>query len=59
MPHRPGRRYPRYTIKKLRSRKPGNIVADQTRLRLLPLAAGDPAAAPAPPEPAEVTSRTG
>jgi len=59
VPHRPGRHYPRYTIKKLRSRKPGDIVADQTRLRLLPLAAGDPAAAPAPPEPAEVTSRTG
>ena len=59
VPHRPGRHYPRYTIKKLRSRKPGDIVAGQTRLRLLPLAAGDPAAAPAPPEPAEVTSRAG
>ena len=57
VPHRPGRHFPRYTIKKVRSRKPGDIVADQTRLHLLPLTAAGPA--PAPPGPAEVTSRPG
>jgi len=75
VPHRPGRHYPRYTIKKVRSRKPGDIVADQTRLHLLPLTCdGHDAAAPcgtpappqasppagtAPPASAEVTPRPG
>ena len=68
--HRPGRHYPRYTIKKVRSRKPGDIVADRTSLHLLPLTLpGDvgpaqdcaPAGAgpPAPPASAEVTARPG
>jgi hypothetical protein len=68
--HRPGRHYPRYTIKKVRSRKPGDIVADRTSLHLLPLTLpGDvepaqdcaPASAgpPAPPASAEVTARPG
>jgi Transposase DDE domain len=50
VPHRPGRHYPRYTIKKIRSRKPGDIVAAQTRLHMLPLTE---------PAPAEVTARPG
>ena len=74
VPHRPGRHYPRYTIKKIRSRKPGDIVADHTSLHLLPLTAGGHAGAPCgttpPPQdcpppgttwpaPAEVTPRPG
>jgi hypothetical protein len=50
VPHRPGRHYPRYTIKKIRSREPGDIVATQTRLHMLPLTG---------PAPAEVTARPG
>jgi hypothetical protein len=33
VPHRPGRHFPRYTIRKVRSRTPGDIVADATRTR--------------------------
>jgi len=35
VPHRPGRHFPRYTIKKVRSRKPGDIVADTTSTHML------------------------
>jgi hypothetical protein len=45
VPHRPGRHFPRYTIKKVRSRKHGDIVADTTSTHMLPCtpAAGTPA----------------
>jgi len=47
---RPGRHYPRYTIKTVRTRKSRHAVPAATRLHLLPLAAGTPAAQPnAPP----------
>ena len=36
---RPGRHYPRYTIKKVRTRKSNDIVPAATRLHLLPLPA--------------------
>jgi len=36
---RPGRHYPRFTIKKVRARKSGDIVPAATRLHLLPLPA--------------------
>lgn len=35
VPHRPGRHFPRYTIKKVRSRKPGDIVAGTTSTHML------------------------
>lgn len=35
VPHRPGRHFPRYTIKKVRSRKRGDIVADTTSTHML------------------------
>ena len=65
VPHRPGRHYPRYTIKKIRSRKTGDIVAEHTSMHLLPLTAGDITATPcatcppAQPARAEVTPRPG
>ena len=64
VPHRPGRHYPRYTIKKIRSRKPGDIVPGHTRMHLLPLTVGGLTAAPCAacppaPAPAEVTPRPG
>jgi hypothetical protein len=37
VPHRPGRHFPRYTIRKVRSRKHGDIVADTTSTHMLPL----------------------
>jgi len=45
VPHRPGRHFPRYTIKKVRSRKPGDIVASTTSTHMLTCApvAGTPA----------------
>jgi len=46
VPHRPGRHYPRYTIKKVRSRKHGDIVASTTSTHMLPCA-------PAPGAPAD------
>jgi hypothetical protein len=47
---RPGRHYPRYTIKKVRTRKSRHAVPAMTRLHLLPLPAGTPSAQPnAPP----------
>jgi Transposase DDE domain len=46
VPHRPGRHFPRYTIRKVRSRKPGDIVADATSTHMLPCA-------PAPGTPAD------
>jgi hypothetical protein len=46
VPHRPGRHFPRYTIRKVRSRKPGDIVADTTSTHMLPCA-------PAPGAPAD------
>ena len=47
---RPGRHYPRYTIKKVRTRKSRHAVPAATRLHLLPLPAGTPEAQPnAPP----------
>ena len=48
VPHRPGRHFPRYTIKKVRSRKPGDIVASTTSTHMLPCAP-----APAPGAPAD------
>lgn len=67
VPHRPGRHFPRYTIKKVRSRKPGDIVASTASTHMLTCApaagtpAGDagehpgqptaPATAHAPPRP--------
>ena len=45
VPHRPGRHFPRYTIKKVRSRKSGDIVADTTSTHML--ACTPPAGAPA------------
>ena len=36
---RPGRHYPRFTIKKVKTRKSGDVVAAATRLHLLPLPA--------------------
>jgi hypothetical protein len=51
VPHRPGRHYPRYTIRKVRSRRTGDIVATQTRLHMLPLA--EPAPARRQPAPAD------
>ena len=35
VPHRPGRHFPRYTIRKVRSRKPGDIVAGTTSTHML------------------------
>lgn len=61
VPHRPGRHFPRYTIRKVRSRKPGDIVAGTTTTHMLPCApaprapAGDPAAHPGHPCPATAT----
>jgi len=61
VPHRPGRHYPRYTIRKVRSRKPGDIVADTTSTHMLPCApapgapADDAAAHPGHPCPATAT----
>ena len=47
---RPGRHYPRYTIKKVRTRKSRHAVPAVTRLHLLPLPVAVPAAQPnAPP----------
>ena len=47
---RPGRHYPRYTIKKVRTRKSRHAVPAATRLHLLPLPAAAPSAQPnAPP----------
>ncbi|HUY45171.1 MAG TPA: transposase [Streptosporangiaceae bacterium] len=46
VPHRPGRHYPSYTIKKVRSRKHGDIVASTTSTHMLPCA-------PAPGAPAD------
>jgi hypothetical protein len=47
---RPGRHYPRFTIKKVRTRKSRHAVPTATRLHMLPLPAGTPAAQPnAPP----------
>ena len=47
---RPGRHYPRFTIKKVRTRKSRHAVPAATRLHMLPLPAGTPAAQPnAPP----------
>jgi hypothetical protein len=47
---RPGRHYPRYTIKKVRTRKSSHAVPAATRLHLLPLPATVPSAQPnAPP----------
>ena len=47
---RPGRHYPRYTIKKVRTRKSRHAVPAATRLHLLPLPATVPSAQPnAPP----------
>jgi len=47
---RPGRHYPRFTIKTVRTRKSRHAVPAATRLHLLPLPAGTPAAQPnAPP----------
>ena len=47
---RPGRHYPRYTIKKVRTRKSRHAVPVATRLHLLPLPATVPSAQPnAPP----------
>jgi hypothetical protein len=37
VPHRPGRHFPRYTIRKVRSRKHGDIVAGTTSTHMLPL----------------------
>jgi hypothetical protein len=45
VPHRPGRHYPRYTIKKIRTRKSGDIVASTTATHML-------RCAPAPGTPA-------
>jgi hypothetical protein len=61
VPHRPGRHFPRYTIRKVRSRKPGDIVADTTSTHMLPCApltgapADDAAAHPGHPCPATAT----
>jgi len=47
---RPGRHYPRFTIKKVRTRKSRHVVPAATRLHLLPLPVTTPAAQPnAPP----------
>ncbi len=47
---RPGRHYPRFTIKKVRTRKSNNVVPAATRLHLLPLPATPaPHEANAPP----------
>ena len=47
---RPGRHYPRFTIKKVRTRKSRHAVPAATRLHMLPLPADTPAAQPnAPP----------
>jgi hypothetical protein len=47
---RPGRHYPRYAIKKVRTRKSRHAVPAATRLHLLPLPAAAPSAQPnAPP----------
>ena len=47
---RPGRHYPRFTIKKVRTRKSGDVVPAAARLHLLPLpAAPGPQQANAPP----------
>jgi hypothetical protein len=47
---RPGRHYPRYTIKKIRTRKSRHAVPAATRLHMLPLPASTPPAQPnAPP----------
>jgi hypothetical protein len=61
VPHRPGRHFPRYTIRKVRSRKPGDIVAGTTSTHMLPCTpapgapADDPAAHPGHPCPATAT----
>jgi hypothetical protein len=47
---RPGRHYPRFTIKKIRTRKSKQAVPATTRLHLLPLPVTTPSAQPnAPP----------
>ena len=47
---RPGRHYPRFTIKKVRARKSGDVVPAATRLHLLPLPAAPGSQQPnAPP----------
>jgi len=47
---RPGRHYPRYAIKKVRTRKSRHAVPAATRLHLLPLPVSEPSAQPnAPP----------
>ena len=47
---RPGRHYPRFTIKKVRTRKSNDVVPAATRLHLLPLPATPaPHEANAPP----------
>jgi len=61
VPHRPGRHFPRYTIRKVRSRKPGDIVADTTSTHMLTCTpapgapADDDAAHPGHPCPATAT----
>jgi Transposase DDE domain len=61
VPHRPGRHFPRYTIRKVRSRKPGDIVAGTTSTHMLPCTpapgapADDAAAHPGHPCPATAT----
>jgi hypothetical protein len=61
VPHRPGRHFPRYTIKKVRSRKRGDIVAGITSTHMLPCTpapgapADDAAAHPGHPCPATAT----
>jgi hypothetical protein len=58
VPHRPGRHFPRCTIRKVRSRKHGDIVADTTSTHMLPCTpapADDPAAHPGHPCPATAT----
>ncbi|HXL89919.1 MAG TPA: hypothetical protein VN969_13255 [Streptosporangiaceae bacterium] len=59
VPHRPGRHYPRYTIKKVRSRKPGDIVAGQTLLHLLPLTGSGRPAAPCSTLPPQASAPPG
>jgi hypothetical protein len=50
VPHRPGRHFPRYTIRKVRSRTSGDIAATATSTHMLPCEpAGHPAGHPCPP----------
>jgi Transposase DDE domain len=54
VPHRPGRHFPRYTIRKVRSRKHGDIVAGTTSTHMLPLTgapAGEAGEHPGHPRP--------